>query len=648
MGSSQDNENVYAVVGMVVILGLLLAVGYAIHAAAGFFSKPSQTALVSLSAYFVDELGNPVYASDGRSYANAHIHISGEVDRAGEPVSAGRVLITAEVRAEEFSQSVSVPLVNGQFFTESPAFRSIRPGDKAAITANVTASGLSQTAKIQLNTQSPVTQTGVEIAMAITLLALTLVFFYAFTGPQTQGKNRVAIVFSYVVIGLFLAVPILAPVMLLRYFPEAVDAMIGQPAGLINTHTANQDTAGDTQWALNIGGYSYIPADNGTAATTPNGAGAQPNAAAASAGAGGAPANAGGGAAKASAAANPPTPGAPGAGPGAGSGKTGNAPAATPKVQAAAPAPAAPAPAAAAPAAGTPPAAAAQAPAPVGGAPVSGQRSPTVGVATAAPTENVFVPPRVNVEGGLIIPLYVIILSVIGGAINMTRKVPQFQREGEAVFDPKAIAKRVYKSTSIIGANLVLSFAQKRGVSTPEASLSADTPEPPPSADAPAPEKGTPASSKPSEDDGPLGSIDAQLDQLLSAQLERNCESDTDIATIRSLVEKARTIYATKSDDDTYKINSFDAWYASHPGLREVLGGNWRVELLNQYMYLISAPFLAIVSYYILDLLAVTKEGVIVVISFSVGLISEKIVSWILNIATGYMTTPSGKPAKTG
>ena len=57
------------------------------------------------------------------------------------------------------------------------------------------------------------------------------------------------------------------------------------------------------------------------------------------------------------------------------------------------------------------------------------------------------------------------------------------------------------------------------------------------------------------------------------------------------------------------------------PRLREILGGSWRVELLNQYMYLISAPFLAIVTYYTLDLLGLSKAGVVVVLSFSVGLI---------------------------
>jgi hypothetical protein len=63
-------------------------------------------------------------------------------------------------------------------------------------------------------------------------------------------------------------------------------------------------------------------------------------------------------------------------------------------------------------------------------------------------------------------------------------------------------------------------------------------------------------------------------------------------------------------------------------------------------MYLISAPFLAIVTYYILDLLGLSKQGVVVLLSFSVGLISEKIVSWILGIASGYLRNEPGSAAK--
>lgn len=63
-------------------------------------------------------------------------------------------------------------------------------------------------------------------------------------------------------------------------------------------------------------------------------------------------------------------------------------------------------------------------------------------------------------------------------------------------------------------------------------------------------------------------------------------------------------------------------------------------------MYLISAPFLAIVTYYVLDFLGLSKQGVVVVLSFSVGLISERIVSWILGIATGYLRTDAGSSSQ--
>jgi len=66
------------------------------------------------------------------------------------------------------------------------------------------------------------------------------------------------------------------------------------------------------------------------------------------------------------------------------------------------------------------------------------------------------------------------------------------------------------------------------------------------------------------------------------------------------------------------------------------------VELLNQYMYLISAPFLAIAAYYMLDLAGLSKQPVLVLISFSVGLISERILSWLLSMATGYLRTDAG------
>jgi hypothetical protein len=94
--------------------------------------------------------------------------------------------------------------------------------------------------------------------------------------------------------------------------------------------------------------------------------------------------------------------------------------------------------------------------------------------------------------------------------------------------------------------------------------------------------------------------IDNLLDPLLTEQVQRNCETDAVVSQIRALVLKMQELYSKKTDQQLMTFNSFDEWLASHPRLREVLRGRWRVELLNQSMYLISAPFLAIVTYYIL------------------------------------------------
>jgi hypothetical protein len=94
--------------------------------------------------------------------------------------------------------------------------------------------------------------------------------------------------------------------------------------------------------------------------------------------------------------------------------------------------------------------------------------------------------------------------------------------------------------------------------------------------------------------------IDNLLDPLLTEQVQRNCETDAVVSQIRALVLKMQELYSKKTDQQLMTFNSFDEWLASHPRLREVLRGRWRVELLNQSLYLISAPFLAIVTYYIL------------------------------------------------
>jgi hypothetical protein len=59
-----------------------------------------------------------------------------------------------------------------------------------------------------------------------------------------------------------------------------------------------------------------------------------------------------------------------------------------------------------------------------------------------------------------------------------------------------------------------------------------------------------------------------------------------------------------------------------------------RKGIIEQYMYLLSAPFLAIAVYYLLQILATNiSEPVLVLMAFSAGLVSESIVSAVIQFA---------------
>jgi hypothetical protein len=577
---------------------VIIVIGIAAIGGAGYllYSKFSSSGpgQLSLSAYFVDESGAPA-KEDSPNYEQSHLKIRGDVYQGDQPVKSGNVRLTLRTADERFRQSVSVPLKDGRFETEDPAFITIRPGAEIQITADVSSSqpSLVLTERIDLNSAAPSSTLVLKIGLGVGFLVLSGIFFYSFTGKKTHLKNRTAIIFSYVIIGVFLAVPILAPVFFFQVFTDPVK-QVGGPVGLVNTRTAIQE--GDqSEWALNIGGYSYVPPDavpvvpDNTAST------------------GSAPAS------------NPTTPRVAtpttsgtvltaGAKPSPGNPQH----AAQPNTDAQ--------PASTAASGGNSPETAALRPRSSRGA----RSNPTV----------------VKVEGGLVIPLYVIILSVIGGAINMTRKVPGFQKEGEeSDFS-------IVRPISSLGTAVMNGIVNRGGEAATAAPLTA--------ADATHVATDDKVDDQEKKSEPPLqdqaATVDGLIDPLVVEQIKRNCETEIAVTKIGSLVLRMRELFKSKPPDERLlKFNSFEDWFGSHPRLREVLGSNWRVELLNQYMYLISAPFLAIVTYYIIDLLGLTKlgRGVLVVLSFSVGLISEKIVTWILGIASGYLRTDStSNPAK--
>jgi hypothetical protein len=72
-----------------------------------------------------------------------------------------------------------------------------------------------------------------------------------------------------------------------------------------------------------------------------------------------------------------------------------------------------------------------------------------------------------------------------------------------------------------------------------------------------------------------------------------------------------------------------------------------RKELIDIYMGLISAPFLAVAVYYLLQVIAKdTAEPVLVVVSFATGFISDRIVTAITNFGVGALPPTADQAAK--
>jgi hypothetical protein len=625
MAANNQKPGLVGYIGLLVIVVFLAFFGLGIRSLIAPYFNAEAPAVISLSTYFLDKAGNPVNPNAGHHVTldsnsiNAQLNIKGAVYKAGKPLQAGSVLITVNKQDDTFSQSITVDLKDGKFETQDSAFSSLRPDDQLSITAEVTSSQLSQSAVYQLylNSGSPKEKLIVEWSMVGVTGIMMWVFFYAFTGRKKPKRNRIAIIFSYCIIGIALAIALLAPVLLLRFFPNAREAMVGMPAGLVITHISNQEKC-ESQWALNIGGHSFHPAQ-ACVDTTKNPKEAENRDNTSPSGA---------------TTIKSPSTGNPSPPPAVSSGAT---PASSPDA----------------------PSAGAGAKSTVGATNVVGQAATDVAKNS---TSSIDTGDDVIVQGGLVVPLYVIVLSVIGGAINMTRKVPRYQREGEydeSALRPKGMLESKVASfwRRIFPGLSSLPIAQDSVIDQPESKVESNpvpvnSPVSSSPKDVTAQNQAAPQSStKPDATaDSTLSTpeaIEVQINERVKAQVERNCETDANLVALFGLVEKMRAAFDNKTSDRLLNFESFDDWYGTHGKLRELLGSNWRVELLNQYMYLISAPFLAIVTYYMLDLLGLTKPPVVVVLSFSVGLISEKIVSWILGVATGYLrTATSNQPVK--
>jgi hypothetical protein len=71
--------------------------------------------------------------------------------------------------------------------------------------------------------------------------------------------------------------------------------------------------------------------------------------------------------------------------------------------------------------------------------------------------------PRYVIHGGLVVPLYVLVLALIGGAVSMTRRVPEYQRRAmstqDALTNQQARESLVFQIMQVVSAPLIAAAA---------------------------------------------------------------------------------------------------------------------------------------------------------------------------------------------
>jgi hypothetical protein len=554
-----------------------IALGFAVLAVIGYFvylgaarivrsvfpESQSNSVSIAMAAYFTaDSAREPV------------LQVSGTVLERGTPLADGRARVAVRRLNDATEQSVIIPIKDGAFATgEQAAFRDFTRKDRLNVEADVSKRDTASLATqlLYLNAYPPVPP-GRLRALSIGLMLIAAVFFWSFTGVATQGKNQAAIIFSYCVMILYLALPFGAFYVLGRYqavAQAAKEVADSTPVGVLQAVPMNDSdgkpaTGLEREWVLNIGG---IVVDRPRAART----------------------------SPAAPPADVPTP---------------------------------------TDATGTPTDHASAVKTPPVEAPT--QVTTSTALQTDAP------PPEYAIEGGLVIPLYVLVLSIIGGAINMTRMLPIYQREAQTLFDPQAFLHHVGERVWMGTLGTLSSVARFSRGATDDAGADAsaelsdaaagdadrgdasDRAEVPPSNSGQDGTNVTIVTAHPRA--GDTASAEPEVEVSLR---QRTHDEAGDRAAADDTSAGATAADATSRKSQTTKITVGPKVPAMTPG---ELAAMWRQGLITQHMYLLSAPFLAIAVFYLLDWLDLRKKALLVLASFSVGLISDKILSAILSV----------------
>jgi hypothetical protein len=548
-----DRSEAFSIAVGFLVLVTAAAVIYLLVTRVYVFLTPADTlpaGALTMGVYFDDETNG------------TGLRVYGDVLEAGKPVGSGHAHVTVRRLNDALVQSVSVLVTGGRFDSGSqPAFRVLRASDRLNIGVEVSRADTTLVAKGEtfLNAYPPLRPSSVRWTAAA-LLATSVVFFWAFTGVATPRKNQAAIIFSYVVMMLFLALPFMAFYVLGRYqavAQVAQDVAGSTPVGVLpavplNDSDGNVANGIEREWVLNIGGLVTTRPATGDATT-------------------GQPASIGD---RAKGDQDPKSPPA----------KNGETPSA------------------------------------VGDMPERAHDGAPPRVPSGDPESKTSTGvPDYIIEGGIVIPLYVLVLSIIGGAINMTRMLPVYQREAQTLINPRDWLRTVGGTVLAKGLGTAPPAAasdDRLGGSLATEGQSTDSVIDP----------GTTVSILATPSTGGGTAVLPAVTVAVTKTAADAAPADADVS---------RPPEAPPSSSEqmpvgrTTTVTATPATTALTP---VEVAAIWRQGLITQHMYLLAAPFLAIAVFYLLDWLDMQKKPLLVLASLSVGLTSDKILSAILSV----------------
>jgi hypothetical protein len=526
--------------------------------------------------------------------AKESLRVSGAVLEQGKPLPAGHARVTVRRLNDASQQSVSVAIKDGKFDSgETAAFRDYSRTDRLNIQTDVSkpdkALLISQT--LYLNTFPPL-RPGTAKATLSLLVIFSIAYFWAFTGVSTPYKNQAAIIVSYLMMNAFLALPFMAFYVLGRYQAVAEvarDVAWSAPVGILPAvplHDSDGKPATEVE-------PEWVMNIGGIVIERPQASAIVEQQVVSEA---------------------KPGPGTDGAGVALGTTQTDS-----------------------------------QTSTVTEGAVKPASTQSGADAAAGSQPQPTTAPVQFAVQGGLVIPVYVLVLSIIGGAINMTRVLPAYQREGQSLdISPHRWLRRV-------GERLMKHERLSEAFETMFAEGQAPNPKS-------GEHRGDGSASQRDEDGTETATftVVATLGRNREAAQQSHVGMSGRQASAAALCADTEKKPVASQTDASSAGGGADASSRTpegkgHIGPKKVTAAEraakWRQDLITQHMYLLSSPFLAIAVFYLLDWLDLRKKPLLVLVSFSIGLVSDQILSKILSVvkpvlAPGDAEAPTNGDAK--